>query len=90
LSVKASNVYKQGGNMMNIQSQKSLCPYCKEKITIKLPENYAPEYRQCRLCNRKFIVERLAEGFQVMKTEEAPCCSDPDCREIEMGGSDEQ
>lgn len=75
---------------MNISSHKSVCPYCKKEMRVDLPGNYAPEYRLCPRCDKKFIVERLARGFQVMTVEEAPCCSDPDCREIEMGGSDEQ
>ncbi len=75
---------------MNTQSHKSECPYCQEGISLELPENYAPEYRRCVLCDKKFIVERLAEGFQVMRVESAPCESDPDCRELERGASSEQ
>jgi hypothetical protein len=75
---------------MNTPTHKCVCPCCKQDISIKLPENYAPEYKRCGLCNKKFIVERRTNGFEVMTIEEAPCCSDPDCREIEMGGSDEQ
>ncbi len=70
--------------------QKTPCPYCKIKTSVELPKNFAPVYVWCNSCKKKFIVERLAEGFQAMTIEEAPCCSDPDCRELEMGGSDEQ
>ena len=66
------------------------CPYCREETSFSLPENYAPQYKYCRICDKKFIVERTAKGFQVMTWEDAPCCSDPDCRAIEMAGSDEQ
>jgi hypothetical protein len=66
------------------------CPYCRQVTSIELPENYAPVYEYCTSCRAKFIVERLAIGFQVLTLEEAPCYSDPDCREIEMGASDEQ
>ena len=66
------------------------CPYCHKDTSIELPENYAPVYSICQACRKKFIVERLAIGFQVLTREEAPCSSDPDCREIEMGSSDEQ
>jgi hypothetical protein len=55
-----------------------------------MPANYAPVYAYCKSCSKKFIVERLAKGIQVMTREEAPCWSDPDCRAIEMGASDEQ
>ena len=66
------------------------CPYCSESTSIVIPEDYAPVYAFCENCSKKFIVERLADRIQVLTIEEAPCCSDPDCREIEMGGSDEQ
>ncbi len=69
---------------------KTLCPYCKGRIDIELPENYAPVYTHCDACRKKFIVERLAKGFQTFTLEAAPCCSDPDCRALETGGSDEQ
>ena len=73
-----------------VSSRDVQCPYCRQATSIELPENYAPVYEYCESCSAKFIVERLAIGFQVLKPEEAPCCSDPDCREIEMGSSDEQ
>lgn len=66
------------------------CPYCSEQTFFDLPSNYQPVYAYCSICGKKFIAERLAEDFQVLTIEEAPCCSDPDCREIEMGGSDEE
>jgi DNA-directed RNA polymerase subunit RPC12/RpoP len=66
------------------------CPYCGQSTTIIYPENYVPVYKHCGICSKKFIVERLAHGFQVLTREEAPLSSDPDCREIEMGASDEQ
>lgn len=66
------------------------CPYCADRTLVELPADYEPVYAYCGCCGKKFIAERLAEGFQVLTIEEAPCCSDPDCREIEMGGSDEE
>ena len=73
-----------------VSSKDVQCPYCKQATSIEMPENYAPVYRYCASCNAKFIVERLAIGLQILKPEEAPCDSDPDCRDIEMGDSDEQ
>jgi hypothetical protein len=66
------------------------CPYCFQDTSVDMPDNYAPVYSVCRACQKKFIIERLTNGFQVLTREEAPCESDPDCREIEMGDSDEQ
>ena len=66
------------------------CPYCRQDSSIVPPDDYAPAYAYCPNCSKKFIVERVAEGIQVLTLEEAPCCSDPDCRAIEMGASDEQ
>ncbi len=73
-----------------VSSEDVQCPYCKQATSIEMPENYAPVYRYCKSCHAKFIAERLEVGLQVLKPEEAPCISDPDCREIEMGSSDEQ
>jgi hypothetical protein len=66
------------------------CPYCDKETAITRPRDYAPVYAYCGLCGKKFIVERLANRIDVMTIEDAPSCSDPDRREIEMGGSDEQ
>ena len=66
------------------------CPYCHAHTAIELPDDYAPVYVHCANCQKKFIAERRTTGFAVFTTEGAPCCSDPDCREIEMGNVDEQ
>jgi len=91
------NSVKDGGLAMinsTIAKQTSVtgaqCPYCSEQTFVNLPGDYEPIYVYCGVCGKKFIVERLAVGFQVLTLEEAPCWSDPDCRAIEMGGSDEE
>ena len=66
------------------------CPYCGRQTTVDLPGDYAPVYVNCDACGRRFIAQRLQEGFQVLTREDAPCYSDPDCRELEMGGYDEE
>jgi hypothetical protein len=66
------------------------CPYCNAGTSINEPGDYAPYYIYCRNCGQKFIIERLAKGIDIIKTEDAPCCSDPDCREIEMSSGDEE
>jgi hypothetical protein len=66
------------------------CPYCRRTTVVVLPDNYAPVYVHCGICNQKFIVERLANGFQTFSLEEAPRESDPDCRALEMCSCDEQ
>lgn len=68
----------------------ALCPYCGKETRLDLPGDYRPVYAYCGLCGKKFIAERLAEGFQVLTIEGAPCFSDPECRAIEMGGGDEE
>jgi transcription elongation factor Elf1 len=65
------------------------CPYCQEKTVIQLPQNYAPVYVHCMACGRRFIAERIENGFDVLRVENAPCSSDPDCREIEMSQGQE-
>jgi hypothetical protein len=66
------------------------CPHCHKNTTVVLPENYAPVYVNCLNCGKKFIVERLAHGFDVFTIEGAPRDSDPDCRAIDMSSCDEQ
>ncbi|HHP7234855.1 MAG TPA: hypothetical protein ACFCUC_09515 [Desulfobacterales bacterium] len=68
----------------------ALCPYCGEQTRLKLPHNYEPIYAYCNICGKKFITERLTEGFQTWTLEDAPCWSDPDWRQIEMGAGDEE
>ncbi|MGD9369033.1 MAG: hypothetical protein PVH87_25230 [Desulfobacteraceae bacterium] len=66
------------------------CPYCNASTSANEPIDYAPFYAYCPNCSQKFIVERCADRIDTMKTEEAPCCSDPDCRELEMAGGEEE
>ena len=66
------------------------CPYCGAKTSLELPGNYKPVFVYCDGCGTKFIAERLQEGFQVIRVENAPCFSNPDCRELEMGAGDEE
>ena len=74
----------------HVSMETARCPYCSEKTSVDLPGDFEPVYAYCSDCGKKFIVERLVEGFQVLKREGAPCSSDPDCREIEIGGGDEE
>jgi hypothetical protein len=66
------------------------CPYCNRQTSVDLPADYRPVYASCGACGEKFIVERLAQGFHALTLEAAPCDSDPDCRELEMAGYDEE
>ncbi|WP_022665621.1 hypothetical protein [Desulfospira joergensenii] len=75
---------------MNQTIQKTLCPYCRLETFVELPGDYAPVYVHCDSCKKKFIVERKIQGFKSFSLEEAPCISNPDCRDIEMGAADEQ
>lgn len=66
------------------------CPYCGESTTIDLPGDFEPIYAFCGSCGEKFIAERQTTGYRVLTREEAPCSSDPDCLEIELGAYDEE
>ncbi|MGD8367441.1 MAG: hypothetical protein PVG78_07365 [Desulfobacterales bacterium] len=48
------------------------CPCCGRPTAVNLPEDYAPVYKYCGGCAEKFIVERLAEGFQVVSLGKCP------------------
>jgi len=61
------------------------CPYCLKRTNVVPASDYAPIHVRCTACGKKFILERVIDGFQAFRTEGAPTCSDPDRREIEMG-----
>ena len=65
------------------------CPYCETPQEIPTPANYAPRYLDCGECGQRFIMEPGASEINVYRDGEAPCCSDPDCRAIEMGSGDD-
>ena len=73
-----------------VDRESARCPYCGDPTPVSLPRDYAPSFVFCAVCGLKFIAERLAVGFQVMTVEAAPCSSNPDCRELEMGAYDEE
>jgi len=77
-------------NAQPAPAQTAPCPYCCGQTLVNLPADYEPVYANCGVCGKKFIVERLSEGFQVLCPSDGRCFSDPDCRELEMGGSDEE
>lgn len=67
------------------------CPYCQKEKSIEAPKDYGPVYISCNVCDKRFVVEKLNRGFQVLTIAEAAYhSSDPNCYEIEMGASDEQ
>lgn len=66
------------------------CPYCGGQTRVALAQDYAPIFVYCEVCGARFIAERLAKGYQLLTVEDAPCSSNPDCREIEMGAYDEE
>ncbi len=63
------------------------CPYCSHKQAVEHAGDYSPAYAMCPDCGERFILEPVAGGVMVYRDGEAPCCSDPDCREIELAAS---
>jgi len=70
-------------------SKNVICPYCSAGQGVPEHGDYRPYYVDCTDCTKRFIVEPVSNGTLVYKLEEAPCCSDPDCRAIEMGLGDD-
>ncbi len=66
------------------------CPYCQASLSIIQTDDYAPQFHTCSKCNQTFIVERGVSKAKVMKEKEAPCMSNPRCREIETSGTEEE
>lgn len=83
-----SNHKRQPAAFTNLE-EIARCPYCREETVVQLPPNYAPVYVHCTVCGRRFIAERIENGLDVLRLENAPCSSDPDCREIEMSQGQE-
>ena len=66
------------------------CPYCRAEEGVPHPGDYKPRYRECAACGKRFIYEPVQGGVDCIKPEEADCCSDPECRATEMGGSGQE
>ncbi|MBG0791608.1 MAG: hypothetical protein H0S80_14045 [Desulfovibrionaceae bacterium] len=66
------------------------CPYCNARQGVREPQDYRPYYVNCAQCARRFIVEPVKSGLMVYRDGEAPCCSDPECREMEMADSGQE
>jgi uncharacterized protein (DUF983 family) len=64
------------------------CPFCGQEMTVDQPDDYSPVFHHCQ-CGERFIVERTQSGVDVMKEGEAPCCSNPECRCIEISAGDD-
>ncbi|MGE4292020.1 MAG: hypothetical protein AB7E32_07415 [Desulfovibrio sp.] len=63
------------------------CAFCGETMDLEHEGGYASRYADCPACGKRFIYEPLRAGVRTLKPEDADSCSDPDRREIEMGGS---
>ena len=63
------------------------CPYCSHEQVVTTAGDFRPFYVNCDQCSRRFIAEPLQSGILIYRDGEAPCCSDPECRETEMGAS---
>jgi endogenous inhibitor of DNA gyrase (YacG/DUF329 family) len=66
------------------------CPYCQAETTVTQTDDYAPQFHPCPSCGRNFIAERHAGGLRVMRIKDAPCMSNPDCREVETSATCEE
>lgn len=63
------------------------CPFCGVEMNVDQSDDFSPVFHRCA-CGKRFIVERGESGVHVMKEGEAPCCSNPECRCIEMSAED--
>lgn len=65
------------------------CPLCRTRHQIDQPDGYGPVFHDCRKGKGRFIVERTSKGYDVLAEVGAPCCSNPDCRCVEMSAGDD-
>ncbi|MGE4504489.1 MAG: hypothetical protein AB7D51_04010 [Desulfovibrionaceae bacterium] len=63
------------------------CPYCSFNLDLARREDYRPFYHTCPACSGRVVVEPVRGGFLVFREGEAPCCSDPECRAVELAGT---
>jgi hypothetical protein len=75
---------------VNDSEEKTNCPHCHAQTGIHLPTDFAPVFVFCDVCNARFIVVRHTDSFEVLTEADAPCHSNPDCIELEMGAYDEE
>jgi transposase-like protein len=67
-----------------------ICPYCGQTIKVLHDGSFASRYHDCQSCQQRFVYEPLASRVQSYKLEEARGWIDPDTREIDASGHDEQ
>ena len=65
------------------------CPHCGAALRTPRPRDYAPREGNCAACGEHFYFERTADSCAVYRPQDAPCCSDPNCRETELSLGDE-
>ncbi|NCD25282.1 MAG: hypothetical protein EOL86_06800 [Deltaproteobacteria bacterium] len=73
-----------------MSSTRVTCPYCEKSVAVDAAVTYEPIFQTCPACGRRFIVERTADGVRALREKDAPCMSNPDCRDVEMSGSCEE
>ena len=66
------------------------CPYCGRHMSIGNDGLYTPKYHHCERCGKQFIYEPLKFSVATYKLGEADNFTDPELREIEACGYDEQ
>lgn len=65
------------------------CPHCGKTSRMERPADFDGRYADCPGCGERLVYQRSSEGVQSWTVADAPCCSDPDCRETEMSFGDE-
>ena len=65
------------------------CPHCHAAMHAEHPGGYEPIHVDCASCGEQFILEPVANGVKTYRKGEAPCCSDPECRAIELGAGND-
>ena len=66
------------------------CPYCQNSQYIPHDGLFTPRYMDCGDCGERYIYEPRDGYVAFFKKGEAECCSDPDCRAIEMSSHCEE
>ncbi len=66
------------------------CPHCASEIHVVFDGSFAPKYKICDVCWKRFVFEKTRDGITTYKAGEIRGYSDPEYRETELSGGEEE
>jgi len=66
------------------------CPHCDCAMNVEFDGTYAPKYKICNACWKRFVYENTRDGVKCFAADATDACSDPDYRSTELSAGDEE